>query len=99
MAHRLEETNVTVTWTETYEQRIGVGYHDCPICGQETPRPTMDQMIEFCKDHPDHCWMWPGDPEDGWIPPGWTTESGEGLICPECTKTKLDALGKRRKAK
>lgn len=91
---RLEENRRTISWTETRE--ILVGYHNCGVCGVETPEPTMDRIIEFAQSNRG-CFMWPDRREDGCAPPNWTNDEELGDICPDCTAAKAEAFAKRRK--
>jgi len=95
MAHRLEENHRTISWTVTSE--ILVGYHNCGVCGVETPEPTMAQMIEFAQERNGN-FMWPDPNIPGCMPPGgWSDDNEEGLICPACTEAKNQAFAFRRK--
>lgn len=93
MAHHLEEGSVQVSWTE--HRKVTIGYHDCKICGQETPRPSMADMIKFAQKDLG-CFMWPGK---YWAPPGWQSDYEYGLICPECVEVKEVAFSTRKKSK
>ncbi len=88
MAMRLEENARVITWTN--KKSIVVGYHDCDVCGTETPAPTMEEMVEFAKSGCEHS-MWPGE---YWGPPGWETSP---LLCPECIAVREAAFDERRK--
>ena len=97
MAVRIEKGSRTVTWTES--RQIAVGFHECVNCSVETPEPPMSELIKFAKWHDHGGTLWPGkDASDCWMPSGWTAEYGEGLICPDCTAVKREALATRRKA-
>lgn len=97
MASRIEQGSRTVTWTES--RQVAVGFHNCTNCDVETPEPSMSDLIKFAKTRPHGGTLWPGrDASDCWMPPGWTVEYGEGLICPDCTTVKREALTARRKA-
>ena len=88
MGTRLEESIRKVTWVE--ERTIRVGYHDCDVCGMESPEPTTAEIVTFAKGN-SGCFMWPGE---HWIPPGWTTDNG--IICIDCTAAKEAAFANRR---
>jgi hypothetical protein len=99
MAHRLEETSTEVSYTVT--SGVTIGYHDCGVCGKETPRPTHDVLIEYVKakqaEGLDGGFLWPGPDWNEWMPPGWTNDHDAGLICEDCTAAKTAAFDARRK--
>ncbi len=95
-APSLEEGPRTISWTE--ERTIAVGYHNCDVCGVETPEPTSAQMLEYAQSHNVGGTMWPGSEAPGCMPAGWTQDYGTGLICPDCTAAKEAAFATRRKA-
>ena len=85
----------TVTWTCTRE--IAVGFHNCGVCCVETPEPTMSDLVEYAESG-GRATFWPGThPRGEWMPPGWTHDREEGLICPDCAAVKLAAFAARRK--
>lgn len=94
---RLEREDRTVTWTE--KRRVVVGYSNCGVCNVETPAPTQDRLIAFAKENYDGATMWPDPEDENSMPPGWTDDQDEGLLCPECTATKRDAFDARRNAR
>jgi hypothetical protein len=94
MTQHLEEGYRTVSWTESRD--LCVGYNDCGVCGLQTPEPTMDRMVEFARSGNGRCFMWPGNDRDSWMPPNWSYDRERGLLCPQCTQAKNDALAWRR---
>jgi hypothetical protein len=93
---RLETDHRTVSWIET--RKVIVGYHNCDVCGSETPEPTTEQMIEFAKSNRG-CFMWPDAHEAGCQAVGWTNDYDYGLLCPKYTEVKRTALAERKKTR
>lgn len=92
---RLEENSREITWTES--ARITIGYGNCGVCELETPKPTMDRMVEFAKSSWLPKLMWPSTDVDGCHPPGWEWDHNEAWLCPECVAAKNAAFAARRK--
>jgi hypothetical protein len=107
---RLADEVRSITWQET--RHLKVGHHDCPICGEETPEPSLEELVEFARQIEsgrgltvfDAVFMWPdADPDHAvWIPEGWhedVVDDEQVLICPDCHAAKIAAQKARQKGK
>jgi len=107
---RLDDKVRSVTYQET--RYLKIGHIFCPICGEETPTPALDEQADFARGIEadrgltefDAVFMWPAaDPEHyGYVPKGWhkdVLDDEPVLICGECHDAKIAAQAARRKAK
>lgn len=89
MNYKIRRKPKTISWKESRD--ISVGSDNCISCGEETPYPTDEQMLEFAKSKGQffHEYMWPSRTEPGCQPVGWSwykSQHHEGWLCFDCTQ-------------
>ena len=81
-----------ISWTVTAE--VYIGYANCAICLDETPGPSMELLQSFARTRATPTTVWAGS---DWMPAGWRTLPGTGLLCPTCAAAIDKTLEARRK--